>query len=227
MRLVQGSDFGTITWLSLDDKPLETASRSLLTVVSKAQNSGMVWDGINTIHNNWGSAPTMVYPLRLEFKLNVHADSLRIYPLDANGNADPIFETFYPIGENLFSVVFDQQENKTLWFGIEHFGDGTTAVENSPSPVFNYSLEQNYPNPFNPTTRIHFTLAKKGFVRLAVYDLLGREVEILVDEIQTAGGHAVDWNGVDHAGQRVGNGVYFYQIKAGEFISTRRMVLLK
>lgn len=227
MTLLQGSDFGAFTWISLDGAPLETSRRSLLTIVSKAQNSGMVWDGINTIHNNWGTAPTTVFPLRLEFALRVQADSLRAYPLDANGNANAFFKTVHPTGRNSFSVVFDQQENKTLWFGIERFGSGTTAITNSPSQIFNYSLEQNYPNPFNPTTRIQFSLAKKSHVTLRVYDLLGREVVALVDEVRAVGHHTVDWNGVDQAGQRVGNGVCFYQIKAGEFISTRRMLLLK
>ena len=87
---------------------------------------------------------------------------------------------------------------------------------------FSYRLEQNYPNPFNPATTIRYSLAESGHVRLAVYDVLGRRVETLIDEKQNTGVHEIQFD----AGA-LASGVYFYRIEAGTFIQTRNMVVLK
>ncbi len=85
-----------------------------------------------------------------------------------------------------------------------------------------YSLLQNYPNPFNPATNIVFELPKQGFVKITVYDALGREVKVLVNQQMTAGKFNVDWNAADYP-----SGVYFYRLEAGTFIDTKKMVLVK
>ena len=85
-----------------------------------------------------------------------------------------------------------------------------------------FRLYGNYPNPFNPSTRIVFALPAQEHVRLEVYDLLGRRVALLVDEVRAAGHHAVDFD----AGS-LGNGVYLYRITAGGFNQTRKMMLMK
>jgi len=85
-----------------------------------------------------------------------------------------------------------------------------------------YSLEQNYPNPFNPTTVINFSIPKEGNVKLAIYDALGREVEMLVDKKMDAGNYNADWNAANYAA-----GIYFYTIQVNNFVSTKKMVLLK
>ena len=85
-----------------------------------------------------------------------------------------------------------------------------------------FRLEQNYPNPFNPTTSIEFTLPKDGFVTLKVYNLLGREVAILVEEHLPAGKHTCSWNA---AGMT--SGLYYYTIKAGDFAMTRKILLIR
>jgi hypothetical protein len=90
-----------------------------------------------------------------------------------------------------------------------------------------FRLEQNFPNPFNPTTRIRFALPQKSKVRLTLYDTLGREVITLVNDERQAGIYAIDWNGLDSAGQRAGSGVYFFRIEAGEFVQTRKLTLIK
>ncbi|MCX7833941.1 MAG: T9SS type A sorting domain-containing protein, partial [Ignavibacteria bacterium] len=83
----------------------------------------------------------------------------------------------------------------------------------------NFSLYQNYPNPFNPNTTIRFDLPKKEFVKLKIYDLLGREVETLVNEQLDAGSYSVDWNASQYPSD-----VYLYVIAAGEFSDTKRMI---
>ncbi|MBU1937256.1 T9SS type A sorting domain-containing protein, partial [bacterium] len=94
------------------------------------------------------------------------------------------------------------------------------ADEASVMPL-KYSLSA-YPNPFNPSTRITFDLKKAGHVSLKVFDLLGREVAILVDEVHPAGIHNATFDGSD-----LPSGIYFYRLQAGDFVQTKKMVLLK
>lgn len=85
-----------------------------------------------------------------------------------------------------------------------------------------YSLEQNYPNPFNPTTIINFQLPIFNYVNLVIYDVLGREVATLVNEEVKPGTYEIQWDASNEP-----SGVYFYKITAGEYVETRRMILLK
>jgi hypothetical protein len=85
-----------------------------------------------------------------------------------------------------------------------------------------FTLEQNYPNPFNPETAIRYELPVTSSVKLIIYDLLGREVEMLVNEHKSAGIHSTTWNA-----SRMASGVYFCRLAAGRFIQTRRMLLLR
>ncbi|MCX6162092.1 MAG: T9SS type A sorting domain-containing protein [Ignavibacteriae bacterium] len=94
----------------------------------------------------------------------------------------------------------------------------TQSIENPEK----YILLQNYPNPFNPVTRIRYELPRAGVVRLAVYDVMGREVEMLVNERQAAGSDEAVWDET-----RFASGVYFYRLNAGDFIKTLRMILIK
>ena len=89
------------------------------------------------------------------------------------------------------------------------------------------SLAQNYPNPFNPATTIHFGVREKGRVTLRVYDVAGRLVRTLVDEVRDAGAYREVWDGTNNRGSVVASGVYFYRISAKEFEQTRKMVLLR
>jgi hypothetical protein len=90
-----------------------------------------------------------------------------------------------------------------------------------------FALEQNYPNPFNPSTAVRFALPSDASVRLTVYDILGREVRMLVNEELKAGYHLAMWDGKNNFGTSVSSGVYIYRIEAGSFISTKKMMLMK
>jgi predicted GH43/DUF377 family glycosyl hydrolase len=85
-----------------------------------------------------------------------------------------------------------------------------------------YKLEQNYPNPFNPSTTIEFTLPKSEFVELTIYDILSREVALLVSESLKAGDHTRSWDASGFT-----SGIYYYRIEAGNFVQTRKMIYLK
>jgi carboxypeptidase T len=85
-----------------------------------------------------------------------------------------------------------------------------------------YLLEQNYPNPFNPSTQINYSIAKEGVVRISIFDVLGREVKVLVNEVKSPGFYAVDFDGI-----KLSSGMYFYRMESGSFIDTKKMTLVK
>ena len=90
-----------------------------------------------------------------------------------------------------------------------------------------FTLYANYPNPFNPTTTISYDLPEQAQVTLGIYDLLGKKIKTLVNQSQDAGNKIAMWDGTDDLGRQVSAGVYLYQIQAGEFTQTRKMLLLK
>jgi hypothetical protein len=85
-----------------------------------------------------------------------------------------------------------------------------------------YSLEQNYPNPFNPTTNISFSLPSRALVTLKIFDIIGREVAVVVKEELSAGNHTRQWNATNSA-----SGIYFYRLQAGKYVATKKLVLLR
>jgi len=90
-----------------------------------------------------------------------------------------------------------------------------------------FVLQQNYPNPFNPVTTIRYDLPEQARVTLQVFDILGHEVRTLVQGVEESGFKSVIWDGTDDLGQPVSSGIYFYQLQAGAFEQTRKMVLLR
>jgi hypothetical protein len=233
LTIMSSSDHSTLSWLSLDDEPLANSRQSLLVLTSRLQNTGMIWDGTTSIHNNWGAAPTLLAPLQTVLRLHVHADSIRVSPLDVLGASGPSARVILPADTNTFTVALDQTIDPTPWYGITAMGGGTpTSVGEADEPPGQTALEQNYPNPFNPTTTIRFTIAgvvamsgsegPASNVRLVVYDLLGREVAVLVEGWQPAGRYKLEWDASRYAA-----GVYFCRLSAGGYTESMRMVLLK
>ena len=108
------------------------------------------------------------------------------------------------------------------WSEINRFQIVLTDVENETQMPTEFALLQNYPNPFNPSTTITYHLPKASNVELKVYDVLGNEIATLVNEVQSAGRYNVDFNATN-----ISSGVYLYKIKAGEFIATRKFILIK
>jgi hypothetical protein len=111
---------------------------------------------------------------------------------------------------------------------------GTTGVKPLPQPSVpgRYVLEQNYPNPFNPTTKIQFTIVDRQLTIVKVFDVLGREVATLVNEVKEPGTYTVQFSarggsasGGDGSG--LASGVYFYRLQAGTYVETRKLLLLK
>ena len=104
-------------------------------------------------------------------------------------------------------------------------GNLSTSVNKLTPEVF--ALHQNYPNPFNPQTIINYDIAKGSLVNITIFDMLGKEIRNLVNVNQLAGYHSIQWDARNDAGEGVSAGMYIYAIQAGEFRSTKKMILLK
>ena len=103
-------------------------------------------------------------------------------------------------------------------------GNPVTDIENESNTtnIVSFRLSQNYPNPFNPTTMIQYSIPKTSMVSIKVYDILGRQVETLVNGQKVAGNYSVQFNG-----SNLSSGIYFYRIESGDFVQTKKLVLLK
>lgn len=102
------------------------------------------------------------------------------------------------------------------------YGLPLSAGKENRTKTTEFSLGQNFPNPFNPSTVINYSLSEEGFVRLEVFDAIGRKVSSLVNEVKPAGKYSVTFNAADIPG-----GVYFYRLESGKAASTRKLILLK
>jgi len=109
------------------------------------------------------------------------------------------------------------------FFATENNGGIVTSIKSENLNIVNdYKLHQNYPNPFNPTTKISYQIPTSGNVKITVYDILGNEVAELVNENKNAGYHEVEYNA-----ENLVSGVYFYQITTGNYIQSKKMILLQ
>lgn len=106
--------------------------------------------------------------------------------------------------------------------------DNPVGINQEKSSIENqFSLYQNYPNPFNPSTVISYSLPFNNHVSLKVFDVLGREVLTLFDEYKTAGNHKVEFNLQKYVNQQLSSGVYYYQLRAGDYLETKKMILVR
>ena len=140
-----------------------------------------------------------------------------------------------------YSVVIDAGEHMNWVLSSESGkdyileGTGEFTVPSTERFVLNrepvipviFTLHQNFPNPFNPVTTLRYDLPSDAFVTLTVFDMLGREIVQLINTTQDAGYKSVKWDATDSMDRPVSAGVYLYQIQTGEFVKTRKMVLLK
>ncbi|HVO76143.1 MAG TPA: T9SS type A sorting domain-containing protein, partial [Ignavibacteriaceae bacterium] len=112
-------------------------------------------------------------------------------------------------------------------FGWARFNPDSTTItgikeRNKNIQPAEYTLSQNYPNPFNPSTKIQYSVSNPGFIKLTVYNILGQQVETLVNGFKNAGTYEITWNA-----SNLSSGIYFYRIEAGNFVSVKKMTLLK
>lgn len=105
--------------------------------------------------------------------------------------------------------------------------DFTTSIDERQTIPKRFALLGNYPNPFNPSTEIAFELPTSAHIHLAIYNLLGQQIRILVDALRPAGNQIVLWDGLDDGGEAVSTGIYLYRMEVGSIIRSKKMLLLK
>ena len=159
------------------------------------------------IHDPTDPVEVAIYDTYAQNDNPVFAGCWGVYPHTANG------------------MVFTS--NIEGYLNIFQFNDIDIDVDTETALPGAFVLYQNYPNPFNPITTLHYDLPENSYVNVTVYDMLGRAVKTLVNSTQDAGFKSVVWNAANDYGNPVSAGVYLYQIRAGDFVQTRKMVLLK
>ena len=143
-----------------------------------------------------------------------------------------VFNGINPNGEWILEIYDNfsgDQGTLKAWCLTIYYEEPSGLVNNQNYSKNGFSLSQNYPNPFNPTTSIKFSIPKSGLVTLKVYDVFGKEIVTLLNEILSAGDHSIGFNGA-----YLSSGVYFYRIaiqsnkiEAGEFVDVKKMLLIK
>ncbi|MBK8501834.1 MAG: carbohydrate binding domain-containing protein [Saprospiraceae bacterium] len=170
LTLKKASDEGVITWLSLGDEDLPGATHSLLSINSRIQNSGMIWDGNTTVQNQWGDAPTHIMPIVVSLSLDLDADSIRVFPLDETGREQNYF-TLYPSEDEKFDVEIDQSMYQTPWFGIRAFLKSTPVKELDPQNRLQATL---LPNPATDQTILEYETKTAAPLLIQLYDWQGK-----------------------------------------------------
>ena len=140
----------------------------------------------------------------------------RVYDVTA-GSHD-----FYAVAQNYVEMDGSGIASIYASLTVEFFPEIINDVQSSIELPGKYSLEQNYPNPFNPSTTIKYQIPQLSFVTLKVYDVLGNEKTTLVNEEIPVGNYEIKFDAIG-----LPSGVYFYQLKAGDFTSMKKMILLK
>ena len=141
-------------------------------------------------------------------------------------------------GENVMALTYEDMNCDAagsydstayaLVLGIcEYLGLDLTQIQNEADKPSGYSLLQNYPNPFNPVTKLRYDLPENSHVNITIYDMLGRAVKTMVNQHQNAGHRSIIWDGTNDYDITVSTGIYLYQIQAGAYTRTKKMVFLK
>jgi hypothetical protein len=222
VRITYGSGFGTFTWLSLTEDSLVIADRSLFTVSTRVQNTGMQWDGTTSIHDQWGTSPTQVAPFGLVLEAIIIADSVRVVPLNALGQESGTGSIIRPSAPNTFSIPLDISVQQTAWFGMERFSASSHGGNGGGLLPNETRIESTFPNPFNGQAIIRLAIAETGTVALRLHDVLGREIETVAVGEFTPGMYDIPLKG-----DRLSSGVYYCVLTTRTKIDSRKVVLLK
>jgi len=170
-------------------------------------------------------AEGFLYGISIEFALS-GGYIFKFDPSTGSVLDSAFWEIPYPLGLTWDGSYFWNVSSFTGAGGNERIykaGNPLTSVDDKISNnVSSFILKQNYPNPFNPSTSIQYAVSSKQFVSLKIYDLLGNEVTTLVNEEIPAGTYEITWYA-----EGLPSGVYFYQLRTGSFIETKKMVLVK
>jgi hypothetical protein len=173
----------------------------------------------NSIHNGYPNTPVLVAYSLVQEQWAGSGNLTNVDPLFCDPDSGD-----YSLAEN--SPCVGTGEDGTDMGAFEVGCDAILSIDNDILPL-QYILHQNYPNPFNPSTSLRYDLPENSMVNITIYDMMGRQVKTLVNQTQDAGYKSVVWNATNDYGRPVSAGIYLFQIQAGEYIQTKKMVLLK
>ncbi len=219
LRLGTNSPLGTVA-ITLSGTGLEAAS-----VIVVSPNGGEVWP-VGSIQNvRWNA--TLLDQVNIHYRI---LPTVKWWQVASNLSAGsgsyawtipnaPSSEVVIRIVSALDGSVVDVSDNP---FTIQ----STTSVADRNAVPVTYELEQNYPNPFNPSTKINFGIPKDSHVKIAVFNTLGEKVMDLVDDVHSAGRYTVEFS-TSNVSKDLSSSVYYYRIVAGDFVQTKKFLLLK
>lgn len=208
LKLLSGNGFGSIAWLSLVDSALNESSKSLLFVGSKQINTNMLWDGTTSVHNNWGTAPSLIAPLTLKLQLKNNAAGLKIIPLNRIGQPDTTKAQYFVTQANGYSnVTLNTGADKTLWYGVETIADWSTTDANQ---IQNQNKVSCYPNPSD--SFVFFESAKT--FDLMVFDVSGKKIL----SSKSKSNYKINKN-------EIGEGIFIFKATGDKNTSTGKFVI--
>jgi ligand-binding sensor domain-containing protein len=191
-----------------------------------SKNNGVSWNAVNSgMTNPYSGTNPSIWSLAVNGANLYAGTSLGVFLSTDNGTSWNAINSGLPITDIYALVVSGNDLFAGNSYGVwrRPLSATPTYVEKISSTIpLTSVLNQNYPNPFNPSTAITFSLRAKSFVSLKIYDLIGREVAIIVSEELAAGVYTRKWNA-----SNIPSGIYFYRLQAGSFTETRKLVLLK
>jgi photosystem II stability/assembly factor-like uncharacterized protein len=231
-----------VTWSNL---PNITGSFSLISqanalyagtspVVKKSTDNGATWDNLGTGYPSGGYDTPFLFIHQGTLLASVYKGGFSegLYRLIAGTNQWTAYHDGFPATPKVGNLVL---HNGYLYAATSGFAFGQnggvykrplsellTSVNEDLTHVSQYQLKQNYPNPFNPTTAISYSIKGSQFVSLKVFDVLGKEIAVLVNEEKAEGNYTVHFNSSD-----LTTSVYFFSLSAGNFSETKKMILLK
>ena len=126
------------------------------------------------------------------------------------------YKVWFTTSDSILTPILQDVNISVLVTGVDE------KITNTDNNVSYFSLKQNYPNPFNPITRICYSIPEISNVTITVFDILGNEIETVVNEDKPVGTYEITWNAAN-----LPSGIYFYRLQSGEFVETKKMVLMK
>lgn len=202
---------GSLTHSKTGDIEFSIKSPTGTEVVLASRRGGTGDNYINTVFND--SAANSISTGAAPFTGSFRPES----PLSALNGQNAFGDWIFRVNDNAASDT-----GRVMNYVITLSYSSLVGIGNNNSSPYSYALQQNYPNPFNPTTSIKYTVEKESFVKLAIYDISGKEVMVLSNENKTPGQYEAVFNATHLA-----SGVYLYKIEAGDFTDTKKMVLIK
>lgn len=215
LTLVMSSDFGSVNWLSLSDSSLDKSTLSLLSIGTKMMNTNMQWDGTTTVHNNWGTPPSLVYPLELKLRLKTTYPALVCYPLNQLGNmVSTNADTLLTGADGYVNVDLNQKTDQTIWYGLKgiELKDDTVTVHQQNNKQNRLRI---YPVPATNQISIDIGRPVKN-VHVFIYDMKGNQLIKQTNEapLRLSVGD-------------LQNGIYYCRVISEDILETKKIIINK